>query len=532
MAIPTGTTTSSRVSPINTHSKLMPIFQIPTIMKNLSALLVLTLLFVACTHHPDVPATSLQSQSLPCIYPDYTDVTIPCNIAPLNFMLPDEEYTACVARFTTPDGRQLTYGDGVKVQIPEDEWHTMLTASVGQRIQVEVWGLQQDQWTAFLPFSFNVSPDSIDSYISYRLIEPTYVAWNYMSISQRDLTTFRENEIFNNSITCDDRAKGQCINCHSYQDYKTDNMLFHVRLSNGCTIIVNDGQISKTNLKRDYTISSGVYPSWHPTQKLIAFSTNLTRQVFHSLNHNKIEVFDLGSDIIMYDVSTDSVHVVSADPDRLEVYPTWSPDGQYLYYCKTTLLPDSIRAQEFDIRVAYPYIQYNLYRRAFDQSTLSFGPEELIYDAAVSDQSLTLPRISPDGQYLLFALGHYGCFHSRHSEADIVCIPLAAYQGEPLTYATCQHLDMSMVNSEGYSESYPTWSSNGHWIMVASRRYDGNYSRCYFAHFDEGHFRKAFLLPQEDPEHNIFRNKSYNRPEFMVEPVTISIEEFSKVINE
>jgi hypothetical protein len=40
---------------------------------------------------------------------------------------------------------------------------------------------------------------------------------------------------------------------------------------------------------------------------------------------------------------------------------------------------------------------------------------------------------------------------------------------------------------------------------------------------------KAFLLPQEDPEQNTFLMKSYNRPEFMAEPVRISVDEFSKV---
>ena len=108
-------------------------------------------------------------------------------------------------------------------------------------------------------------------------------------------------------------------------------MLLHVRQANSGTIIVNDGKVSRVNLKRDYTISSGVYPSWHPTAKLIAFSTNLTRQAFHTAHLNKIEVYDLKSDLILYDVEKDSVTVVSDDPDLLEIYPTWSPDGKYLY---------------------------------------------------------------------------------------------------------------------------------------------------------------------------------------------------------
>lgn len=489
------------------------------------------LLLSSCVSHPDVPSSYEETNCMPSIYPDYCDVTVPCNIAPLNFMLPAEEYSECVARFSTPDGKQQTYGNGVKVQIPEDEWQSMRNASIGKSIKVEVWGQKNGKWIGFLPFEISVAEEPIDEYISYRLIEPTYVAWSYMSISQRNLTNFDESEIFNNEITMNDRAIGQCINCHSYQNYKTDNMLFHVRLSNSGTVIVNDGKISRVNLKRDYTISSGVYPSWHPTEKLVAFSTNLTRQSFHTSNHNKIEVYDLGSDMILYDIEKDSVIVVCNDPNLLEVYPSWSPDGKYLYYCKTVALPDSLQGKDIDIRSTYPYVQYNLCRKSFDLATLSFGQEELVYDAVATDQSVTLPRISPDGQYLLFALGHYGCFHSRHEEADIVCIPLENYNGEPLTYPTSSPLDMTKANSDRYSDCYPSWSSNGHWIMIASRRDDGNYSRLYFSYFNNGKIEKSFLLPQEDPMHNTYRLKCYNRPEFMVEPVTISADEFSKVFD-
>ena len=487
------------------------------------------MLLSSCVSHPDVPSSAKDAKCQPDIFPDYCDVTVPCNIAPLNFMLPKDGYEECVARITMPDGKQQTYGDGVKVQIPEDEWHDMLDASKGKSIKVEVWGKKKGEWLSFKPFEIRVAKEPIDEYLSYRLIEPTYVAWSFMEIAQRNLTSFEETQIFNNEITMNDRAKGQCINCNSYQNYKTDNMLFHVRLSNGGTVIVNDGKVSRVNMKRDYTISGGVYPAWHPTAKLIAFSTNLTRQAFHTANDNKIEVYDLASDMILYDVTTDSVSIVSNDPELLEVYPTWSPDGKYLYYCKSVPLPEEMRDK--DIRTTYPKVQYNLYRRPFDLATHNFGDEELVYDAASSDKSVTLPRISPDGRYLLFAQGQYGCFHSRHRDADIVCIPMDKFSGSALTIEASSYVDLSALNSKGESDSYPSWSSNGHWIMCASRREDGNYSRVYFSYFNNGKVEKAFLMPQEDPEYNTFLLKSYNRPEFMIEPVRISVDEFSKVFD-
>ena len=494
------------------------------IMKRLTLskilLLAATILFLSsCVNHPDVPTSFKEAKSLPAIFPDYCNVTVPCNIAPLNFMLPADQYEECVARFTMADGEQQTYGNGVKVQIPETEWLDMLKTSKGKSMKVEVWGQKKGEWLSFRPFEIFVAEEPIDEYLSYRLIEPSYAGWDFMEIAQRNITSFEETQIFNNEITCNDRAKGQCINCHSYQNYKTDNMLFHVRLSNAGTVIVNDGKISKRNLKRDYTISSGVYPAWHPTQKLIAFSTNKTRQAFHTQHPNKIEVFDEASDLILYDVTTDSVSIVSNDSTLLEVYPTWSPDGKYLYYCKSVPLPEELRDK--DITLNYQKVQYNLYRCSFDMSSHGFGEEELVYDAASANKSVTLPRISPDGRYLLFAEGQYGCFHIRHADGDIVCMPLDT--------EAPSRIDLTNFNSEGFADSYPTWSSNGHWIMCSSRRGDGNFSRIYISYFNKGKVEKAFMLPQKDPEHNTFRLKCYNRPEFMVEPVRISVNEFSKV---
>ena len=474
------------------------------------------LLLPSCAGHPDVPSSSKDAGCLPAIFPDYCDVTVPCNIAPLNFMLPADQFDACVARFSTPDGRQQTYGKGLKVQMPESEWHTMLDASKGKSLKVEVWGQKENEWLSFAPFEIHVADEPIDEYLSYRLIEPSYIVYDYMEIAQRDLTSFEETQIFNNKVSCDD-PKGQCINCHSYQNYKTDNMLFHARVTRGGTVIVSDGKVSKVNLKRDNTISAGVYPAWHPTAKLIAFSTNLTHQVFHTAHPNKVEVFDTASDLILYDVATDSVSIISNDSTLLEVFPTWSPDGNYLYYCKSVPLPEELRGE--DISATWSKVQYNLYRRSFELTSRTFGEEELVYDAASADKSVTLPRVSPDGRYILFAEGQHGCFHIWHHDADIACLPLAQDSV----------IDLSCLNSEGFAESYPTWSSNGHWIMCASRRIDGNYSRVFISYFNNGKARKAFLLPQEDPEHNTFRLKSYNRPEFMVEPVGISVDQFSKV---
>ena len=80
------------------------------------------------------------------------------------------------------------------------------------------------------------------------------------------------------------------------------------------------------------------------------------------------------------------------------------------------------------------------------------------------------------------------------------------------------------------SDSYHSWSSNGRWIVWASRRLDGLYSRLFIAHIDEdGNASKPFMLPQENLSHDLELMKSYNVPEFITGPVTFSREEMAAV---
>jgi len=474
----------------------------------------------ACTSHPDIPQGATASNQLPAIYPDYCNVTVPCNIAPLNFMLPDSLYTECVACFTAADGTQLTFGSGNKIIVPISDWEALKMLSLDKTMKVEVYGKHDEQWTAFKAFEIHIAKDSIDPYISYRLIQPSYGYYDEMNISQRRMDNWDESEIMNNKVACNDR-RGQCINCHSYQNYSTQNMLFHVRVTNGGTVLVTNGEVKKVDLKREGMISAGVYPAWHPTEQLVAFSTNDTHQWFHTADRNKVEVFDKQSDLILYDIQQDKVTTICNDSNRLEVFPTWTPDGKQLYYCSADRwAPDSTNRGDF--RLDYQTVRYNLYRRMFDQATRQFGPEELVYQADTLGRSVSLPRVSPDGRYLTFAEGDYGCFNIWHKEADIRVLDLQ----------TMQMVPTQNMNSPKYAESYPSFSSNGRWIMCASRRDDGNYSRVYLSYFDGTQAHKAFLLPQADPEQNVFRLKSYNRPEFMKESVTITMQEFEKVIKQ
>lgn len=486
-------------------------------LKNILSIATIATLLTACGQHLTVPSNVQMVSRLPKIYPDYTEVTIPANICPMNFAVQEGE-SEVRARFTFPGGEYI-YGENQKILIDETQWQEMLDSAKGKEIKVEVFAKIGDTWKGYQPFNIYVAEDSIDEYISYRAIQPSYVAYEKLSINQRNLTNFDEREIYNNMSVSTEEV-GQCINCHSYKNYKTDNMLFHMRQGLGGTMIVSNGELKKIDLKTDETLSAGVYPAWHPTHNLIAFSTNKTKQSFHTKDLNKIEVQDSESDLILYDVDKNEVSIISELDDELEVFPTWSPDGKKLYFCSAHFeyYNDSLeRSAEMIQR--YKEVKYSLYSVDFNPDTKDFSNVQMVYDAASDsiNQSVTLPRVSPDGRYILFAQAEFGCFHVWHADADIYMMDLKNKK--------VQKLDA--VNSNR-SESYPTWSSNGRWIMVDSRRDDGNYTRPYIAYFDkQGKTHKAFILPQKDPNFYTFYLRSFNRPEFMIEPVTISPQAFA-----
>ena len=477
------------------------------------------LLLTACSQQ--LPSEFTKSDQLPKIYPDYVDVTVPVNIAPLTFEMDDESEEMAV-RYSF--GEEEIICRGTKSQPDISDWKQLAAAAKGKAIQVETYACKGGQWTRFKPFNIYVSPDSIDAYISYRLIYPSYVSYEELNISQRSLENYDESVIYDNML-CSEGQNAQCINCHNYQQYNPERMQFHARQNHGGTVITYDGKIRKISMGNDSILSAGVYPTWHPVLPLIVYSTNMTRQNFHVNDPNKIEVYDTESDLIAYDVVKNEVTNIENDPNELEVFPFWAPDGKTLYYCSAHFeYPDSIENKDMYLLSHSNKVRYNIYRKSFDPATMEFGPRELVFAADSLEQSATLPRISPDGRYLMFALAEYGVFHIWHHDADLWMIDLQASEG------IRNPRPVDEINSPD-TESYHSWSSNGKWVVFSSRRDDGVYTRPFIAHIDKnGKGSKPFELPCADPDYHRQFMKSYNVPEFMRGPVTIKPQSFADVL--
>lgn len=482
------------------------------------------LLTLAACRQPEasVPSSSTPTEEEAAIYPDYRDIVIPPNIAPLNVRITSDgdEFVGHISG----NGKEVIAAAGAdgKLKFDSIAWRELLDANKGKDLQVRLYSLRQGQWLAHPAYTITVAEEPIDRYLSYRLIEPSYELYRQMGLYQRDVTNFNESAIYENN-RMNEKENNHCVNCHNFQNYSTDRMLFHVRSKHGGTVFINKGKAEKLNMRCDSILSSTVYPTWHPRRNWVVFSTNLTGQAFHLANPQKVEVIDYGSDLVFFDLDNKTLTNIFKTKDRMETFPCWTPDGKKIYYCsayypKLAALPDSTHSDR--VLADYDSIRYNLMSVEFDEQTRTFGEPTVEFRSDSLHKSCTWPRVSPDGRYVLFTLADYGQFHIWHRSSDLYIKDVQTGDIRPL----------SAVNSETVDSNH-SWSSNGRWIAVSSRRDDGSYSRVFIAYFDKnGNGHKAFMLPQEDPEHNTLRLKSYNLPEFSKNAVQMSAEELQKVV--
>ena len=100
-----------------------------------------------------------------------------------------------------------------------------------------------------------------------------------------------------------------------------------------------------------------------------------------------------------------------------------------------------------------------------------------------------------------------------------------------MNLATGDITPLSEANSDD-TDSYHSWSSNSRWIVFSSRRDDGSYTRPYITYFaPDGKSSKAFVVPQEETSFYKDLMKSYNVPEFMVQPVKVSRRELVRAVS-
>lgn len=473
-------------------------------MKPYNIIIALTVIVLGCTPKPhDIT----YNDELPPIYPDYSDVTIPVNIAPLNFMVRDAR--AVEVTVTCGDATlQVNSGDdGVTFNMAD--WKELLAASQGKSIEVSVTALTGGKWQRYRTFTWNVVTDSIDSHLTYRLIEPDYEVYGQLQIEERCVENFDTRPLCHHNI-----VGRRCMNCHISGAQRPDLSAMYVRGKGGGMLLNRNGKLTKHDLNGDGNPS--VYFTFSPSGRYLAFSTNKIIPAFHSIPEKRLEVFDTMSDV--YVANLESGQVSSSpllnDSTQLETFPTISPDGKYIYYCTAPAIKNSSEIRQ---------LKYSLCRIAFDENTGAIGNKtDTLVNARITGSSVCHPRISPDGKYLVYTIADYGTFPIWHTETDLWILNLTTMETRPLTDA-----------NSNKSDTYHSWSHNSRWLCFASKRDDGLYGKPYFCYIDRhGKEYKPFVLPQKNPHFYDNCLKSMNIPELINGRVMFSISDVESTMKQ
>ena len=451
-------------------------------------------LFTSCTPTPTDVATQ---DALPPIYPDYCDVTIPENIAPLNFLIRED----CEA-IEVKAGELTLNASGNEAVFDIDDWKELMQQAADKELEVTVTARVRGRWIQYKPFHWRVVSDKIDPYLTYRLIEPDYEIWNNIQIQQRCIENFDVNALGHY-----EQLENRCMNCHTYASQNPELSMMYVRGPGGGAILNRNGELSKLN------IPGSVYFGFSPSGRYITYSTQKIIPAFHSDPSKRLEVYDATSNVFVADMEHQRIisSPLLSDSLKFETFPTFSPDGKYIYYCAadSVSLPTDIKS-----------LQYRLVRIPFDEATGTIGTQ--VDTLSTSESSVCHPRISPDGRFLLYTIADYGTFPIWHPEADLQMMDLATGAVDSL----------QIVNSQK-SDTYHSWSSNSRWFVFASKRDDGLYGKPYFCYIDkEGKAHKPFCLPQEHPAFYDNNLKSFNAPELGKGKVPFDVNDVAKAMKQ
>lgn len=302
-------------------------------------------------------------KDLPSLFPDYVNVSVPYNIAPLNFLLKDCSGQIEV-RLSSSSSDYTFIGNEGKIRFPQNEWAELLKKEKGGVIKVNVKAQKDGKWIVYPSFKWEIKAEAIDDYIIYSKEVPGNVPNLNKSLTRREMASFSEKEI------------------HKEQPF------FYAKFPE---------KVSFRGKKRG---NFGVY-------------------VMDSLFVSYISVFPdkrrenigLHSSVLLADFSNEQYKVL---PDSISSggeisFVDLSFDSRKLFYCVSSgsVDPDSLLS-----------LKYDLMCRDINPADLSVSgiPDTV---ASMPAASVSYPSSSPDGNYIAYTVSGFGASSEWHDDSDM-----------------------------------------------------------------------------------------------------------------
>ncbi|NOZ23360.1 MAG: hypothetical protein GXP25_19980 [Planctomycetes bacterium] len=336
---------------------------------------------------------------------------------------------------------------------------------------------------------FRIATDPCDAFIVYRLVRPPFSTLKTPDTFVRDIRSFRTRMFLS-------ARRSYCFNCHTFSSklgtagkvaIQARYMLpdpTDLRTYFGIYDIANHNGVK---IKLPFTTQMTTFMAWSPDGAKLAMSADQQLATLQPIVHETQFAGQPTSDIAVVDVEKRTARLLpgASDPDELEVFPRWTPDGKSIVFCWS---PSGVHPAlvKYDLHIV-PY------------ANGKGGTATPITGASANGRSNYYPRFSPDGKWLSFCQSDGGCLIK--SSSDIVLMK-SDLSGRP------HRLE---CNAPYAADSWHSWSSNSRWIVFASKRDDGIFARLYMTHIDDqGHASPAVRLPVKT-----LPMQSFNIPEFI-----------------
>ncbi|MFH1007200.1 MAG: hypothetical protein V1800_06835 [Candidatus Latescibacterota bacterium] len=383
-------------------------------------------------------------------------------------------------------------------QFPSAVWRVISEKRSEREITIQLKGVRRNApgpIQASRRIQFRISRWPTDEAIVYRLVDPPFNSRKTPDTFVRDIRSFDTRPFLLG-------RRKYCFNCHTFSSKlgAGGKVSLQVRyLAGGQELPVYLGvydmdQSRGWKVRLPFDIQMTTFMSWAPDEQKLAFSANQQIVAFSPIIHETQFAGEPTSDIAIYDISENMAALLpgASDPDLLEIYPHWSPDGKSIVYCSA---PPGMHPEK---------TRYNLQIIPFGEG--KGGVASLIPGASENGRSNYYPRYSPDGKWLSFCQSLGGDL--IRSSSDIYLLP-GNLEGPSHRLES---------NVDYAADSWHSWSSNGRWLVFATKRDDGIYARLYLTQIDEeGHASPAVRLPIKQ-----FPLKSFNIPEFVAHAPGIS----------
>jgi hypothetical protein len=408
-------------------------------------------------------------------------------------------------------------------------WEEIKSASLESPAGLEVRGLRSREDPApgrlIGRARFSTSKDPVGAPIFFRAVPTPFpdvvdyvkVKWKLGWLSSYDppVTVMRNQQIcFNcHAASYDGKAFGLEFNPRDDQGDRTAYMFFR---DPGRTVRLRwrdyfdwNSYLPQTQRGGEYATFSTISPDGRfvvagglsllnvtivPCRDLVSYS-NTTKSILLSYSASERKIRPLpGAD----------------DPGRIHVPGSWSPDGRYVYFFGAPVSPqiDKLNREPLDEKALEEYrqmeahaldrifpVKYDVFRIPFADGR--GGTAIPVPGASRNGRSNTLPRVSPDGRWLVFTQSANG-FMTLRRDADLYIVPSEGGKARRLR-----------ANSPA-CESWHTWSPNSRWLAFVSKR-NGPRTDLYLTHIDEkGHDSPPILLSHLRDEDGL----AANLPEF------------------